>query len=473
MNYRTVKNADFFQLARNTFLDDPNLGFAEKGLLTFLLSKPDKWKPKSEHLKTVGTDGRDAVRTMLSNLEKNNYLWRGQVRDEKSGQIEWLTVTFESKELYFEYCQENGNPVNLIREKKRARIYEGSEPTPAPVLSGTPDNAENGKGAVSANAGLSGAGSASIGATNTGQPGIIDNKEKGNNELVNNEKDNTKNHVVLSDDAAAVSATDNNGFSVKRQSVKEIRDKAEKTLETVPASIKEQAKRVLLYWRVQTGRNSNTVWDAPERVNMVVRKLRAGFAMLTLCLAVDGNVIDPHCSGDNERGKIYDDIELITRDAKHIEDYARTAESAGITTEIVEKRLKEILIAEISGVPLENVQKPAPPVSSKKKSSGRDESQFKYEPPQLDETALDKLETFAGNIAGQIVGGKSLETIELDIMGEYQNEIKDKINFDVDLFYSTLCQQIEIRANGSKTSQMDADAYSAAELILQLRGNTY
>lgn len=78
----------------NDILEDETLTFRDKGLLAFLLSKPDGWKVRSDFLANEGPDGRDAVRTSLNALEARGYISRTQVHD-GHGRFHTETVVYE------------------------------------------------------------------------------------------------------------------------------------------------------------------------------------------------------------------------------------------------------------------------------------------------------------------------------------------------------------------------------------------
>jgi hypothetical protein len=66
---------------------------------------------------------------------------------------------------------------------------------------------------------------------------------------------------------------------------------------------------------------------APERRRLIERRLGEGWPVETLIDAIDGNHLDPHCNGENDRSKQYHGIGLILRDADRIERYAALAEA--------------------------------------------------------------------------------------------------------------------------------------------------
>lgn len=68
----------------NRILADHRLSWKARGILAYLLSKPDHWEVMVQHLVNSGPDGRDAVRGALKELEEVGYLTKEmQPRGEK------------------------------------------------------------------------------------------------------------------------------------------------------------------------------------------------------------------------------------------------------------------------------------------------------------------------------------------------------------------------------------------------------
>ncbi|MDO4649804.1 MAG: helix-turn-helix domain-containing protein, partial [Eubacteriales bacterium] len=61
-------------------LRDPNLSLRAKGLLAMCLSLPDDWVYNISGLTLLCKEGRDAVMTVLKELEANGYLSRQRIR---------------------------------------------------------------------------------------------------------------------------------------------------------------------------------------------------------------------------------------------------------------------------------------------------------------------------------------------------------------------------------------------------------
>ncbi len=74
---RVAKNADNpFVMVDKRVLEDPRLSWKAKGLMGYMLSRPDNWRISLEDLIQRATEGRDAVRTGLEELEYAGYVVR-------------------------------------------------------------------------------------------------------------------------------------------------------------------------------------------------------------------------------------------------------------------------------------------------------------------------------------------------------------------------------------------------------------
>ena len=80
--------------------------------------------------------------------------------------------------------------------------------------------------------------------------------------------------------------------------------------------------RVFDHWR-QALNHPKAVLD-PKRAAAIERALK-NYSVDELCRAVDGCKASPHHMGQNNTGQRYDDIELIVRDAKHVEQFLQCA----------------------------------------------------------------------------------------------------------------------------------------------------
>lgn len=76
MIVRSARPRENFTVVSNRVIRDHRLSWKARGLLIYVLSQPDNWRTSSNHLASIGPDGRDAVRTGLDELGKYGYLER-------------------------------------------------------------------------------------------------------------------------------------------------------------------------------------------------------------------------------------------------------------------------------------------------------------------------------------------------------------------------------------------------------------
>lgn len=68
-----------FTTVPNSIINDKTLSLKAKGIYLFLISKPDNWQFSVDRIATQNSDGENAVRTGLKELEEHRYLKRVQI----------------------------------------------------------------------------------------------------------------------------------------------------------------------------------------------------------------------------------------------------------------------------------------------------------------------------------------------------------------------------------------------------------
>jgi hypothetical protein len=84
-----------YTMVANVSLEDPRLSWRARGLLVYLLSKPDTWRVLITQLVSAGPDGYTVVRNTLTELEEAGYVIRDKVRDPSGTFDGWTTEVIE------------------------------------------------------------------------------------------------------------------------------------------------------------------------------------------------------------------------------------------------------------------------------------------------------------------------------------------------------------------------------------------
>ena len=84
---RVRKRPNNFVMLDKTFLEDDRLSFKAKGILAYLLSKPDNWKVIVGNLVKYSKDGKSAVYAGLKELKECGYYVKTPIRSEDGRRI--------------------------------------------------------------------------------------------------------------------------------------------------------------------------------------------------------------------------------------------------------------------------------------------------------------------------------------------------------------------------------------------------
>lgn len=90
---RIRKNSNFVVMDK-TSLNDKRLSWKAKGIMAYMLSKPDDWTFYLDEIATHSTDGMSSFRSGFNELKKLGYIQRVQSRDE-TGKFNWETIVYE------------------------------------------------------------------------------------------------------------------------------------------------------------------------------------------------------------------------------------------------------------------------------------------------------------------------------------------------------------------------------------------
>jgi len=99
---RGPRPADRFAMIANEALENADLTWRARGVLAYLLSRPEGWSTSAERLAAMspkGKEGRDAMRAVLTELESAGYVRREKTQDARG---RWSTTL-----VVYDYPQPN------------------------------------------------------------------------------------------------------------------------------------------------------------------------------------------------------------------------------------------------------------------------------------------------------------------------------------------------------------------------------
>lgn len=108
---RVKKDAKYFTASNEPF-NDKRLSWEARGLMGFLLSKPNNWQIRMDNLEKSGKAGNYKLRRMLAELRQCGYMNRIRVTIER-GKFDWITEVYESP-------SQNPNPSKVVVKAKKS-----------------------------------------------------------------------------------------------------------------------------------------------------------------------------------------------------------------------------------------------------------------------------------------------------------------------------------------------------------------
>lgn len=116
--FRTMKNEDnpFVMIDRRP-IENPDLSWKAKGILTYLLSRPDNWIVRLGDLVKRSPDGVYAIRGAINELKNAGHVYTKEIRDEQGKfvryELEVYELPFTSKPLIKNPQADNPQADNL------------------------------------------------------------------------------------------------------------------------------------------------------------------------------------------------------------------------------------------------------------------------------------------------------------------------------------------------------------------------
>lgn len=91
---RVKKDARYFSASNEPFVDT-RLSWESRGLMGYLLSKPNDWQVRMNDLEKQGPAGSRKIKRMLAELRACGYMNRIRIKKE-NGSFDWITEVYES-----------------------------------------------------------------------------------------------------------------------------------------------------------------------------------------------------------------------------------------------------------------------------------------------------------------------------------------------------------------------------------------
>ena len=90
-----IKKDRNFVIVSKTLINDLTVSWKAKGILIYLLSKPDNWELVIGDIISHSTDGRDKVYSGLKELETAGYIKRSREKSKKNRYIGYVYFVYE------------------------------------------------------------------------------------------------------------------------------------------------------------------------------------------------------------------------------------------------------------------------------------------------------------------------------------------------------------------------------------------
>lgn len=266
-----VEHRTQFTVIDSRTINDEALSLRSKGLLVWLLDKPDGWRVNSVEISKQCKEGRDAVRTALAELEEAGYLTREKYRGADG---RWVTGSVIRERPLAESDTDFADSDIDRGLETRRRLSEDWKP-------------DDGK---------SGA--------------LISTKSQDYKKTIKtyvNETENAETEAV----------------SLPPRSELQLVDAGQITKNS------GTAERVMQAWVAATGRAPGKVKLNAKRRAAVAARLREGYTEEDLIAAARGIALSAWHTGDNPDGKKFDDLLVAIRDGERVERFRDIFEAGG------------------------------------------------------------------------------------------------------------------------------------------------
>ncbi|WP_347108338.1 conserved phage C-terminal domain-containing protein [Staphylococcus ureilyticus] len=93
--FRVYKESGNFVMVHKNFIHDSNLSWKAKGILLYLLSRPDDWQIYETEIVKHSNDGISGLKSGIKELEEVGYIKRNRKRDDRGRLKEYEYLVYE------------------------------------------------------------------------------------------------------------------------------------------------------------------------------------------------------------------------------------------------------------------------------------------------------------------------------------------------------------------------------------------
>lgn len=123
MDKFNIRRLEGYTIMSNHHLRDPKLSYAAKGLLSFMLTLPDKWDYSFGGLVQISKEGKSSIRTLINELKEAKYIKISQSRNAKG----FFQYNYDVYEIPFDMPIKT---TNYLTPENRTTDYRTSENQP-------------------------------------------------------------------------------------------------------------------------------------------------------------------------------------------------------------------------------------------------------------------------------------------------------------------------------------------------------
>ena len=96
MNIKRIQKSGNYSIISNEILKKKDLSLKSKGLLTLILSLPDKWELSVNGLVAIVKESKNTVYSILKELNGFGYVERKRITDNSGKVIKWELIVYEN-----------------------------------------------------------------------------------------------------------------------------------------------------------------------------------------------------------------------------------------------------------------------------------------------------------------------------------------------------------------------------------------